>query len=138
MRTGNSMYYIVPTQIIECCNLVKDYEIEKNITYEYIIITRFDLTFNNLFSEYNIDYDKINIECLFIPDYNSGDNFFLFQRKNLDLIIDSVKKCLDEESHSHQLFRYFERNNLKIHYIGGETSKRIPEYDIMFKITRCL
>jgi hypothetical protein len=23
-------------------------------------------------------------------------------------------------------------------YIGGETSKRIPEYDIMFKITRCL
>jgi hypothetical protein len=58
MRYGSSEYYIVPTQIIECCNMIKEYEIENNITYDYIIITRFDLTFNNMYSDYDIDYNK--------------------------------------------------------------------------------
>jgi hypothetical protein len=138
MRTGNTMYYIVPIQIIECCELVKNYEIENNISYDYVIITRFDLTFNNTFSGYDVDLDKVNMECMFVPDYNSGDNFFLFKRSYLEQIITSVKDCLNERSHSHQLYKYFERNNLRNHYIGGETTKRNPEYDVMFRFTRYL
>jgi hypothetical protein len=138
MRTGHTMFYIVPTQIIECCELVKNYENENNITYDYVIITRFDLTFNNTFSDYDIDLDKVNMECMFVPDYNSGDNFFLFKRSYLEIIIKSVKECLNEGSHSHQLYKYFERNNLTNHYIGGETTKRNPVYDVMFRFTRYL
>jgi hypothetical protein len=142
MRTEAPMQYIIPTQIIECCELVKNYEIENNINYDYIIITRFDLTFNNAYSEYNIDYNKINMECMFVPNdssgYNSGDNFFLFQRSYLDLIIDSVRNCLKEKSNSHQLFKYFLRNKLETHYICGETTMRNPEYNIMFIFTRYL
>ena len=138
MRTGNTMHYIVPIQIIECCELVKNYEKENNISYDYVIITRFDLTFNNTFSDYDTDLDKVNMECMFVPDYNSGDNFFLFKRSYLETIITSVKDCLNAGSNSHQLYKYFERNNLINHYICGETTKRNPEYDVMFRFTRYL
>ncbi len=135
---GSGMYGIVQVQVKDCCNIVKTYENENNVTYDYVIITRFDLTFNNKFSEYNIDYNKINMECMFVPDYNSGDNFFLIPRIHLNSFIDSVELNIRDNSNSHQLYIYFHKNNLETHYICGETSKRNPEYDIMFRFTRYL
>jgi phosphoribosylaminoimidazole-succinocarboxamide synthase len=55
----------------------------------------------------------------------------------MDIVHKSVSECLNNHI-SHQFFRYFEKNGLKCHYIGGETSKRNPEYDIMFRFTRNL
>tara|TARA_B110001450_G_scaffold115712_1_gene109420 strand:+ start:5345 stop:5920 length:576 start_codon:yes stop_codon:yes gene_type:complete len=85
---------IISTQIIQCCKQIKEYEITNNVNYDYVIITRFDLTFNTHYKNYNIDYDKINMECIFpdYPDKHSGDNFLLFHRKYLDLII----KCMEQ------------------------------------------
>ena len=120
---------------MECCELVKNYELKHNINYDYIIITRFDLTFNTYFSDYNIDYEKINFECLLLPD-NSGDNFILFHRRFLDTVIDSIKTCIAENNHAHKLFIYFQNNNLKVHYICGETYKINPNFDVMFRFTR--
>ena len=88
---------VVQTQIRDCCNIVKNYETEIDITYDYIIITRFDLTFNNKFSEYNIDFNKINMACMFVPDNKSGDIFFNykntftpFHTSNADFINSSI------------------------------------------------
>ena len=136
MRSGSSVHYIVPIQLIECCDLVKSYEKEKNIEYDYIIITRFDLTFNNTFSDYNVNFNKVNMECMLVPCYNSGDNFFLFKRNYLEPFKTSIQDCINDVNHSHQLYRYFEKNNLPTHYIGGETTKRNPVYDVMFRFTR--
>jgi len=132
------MYGLVQRQIKDCCNIIKSYEIENSITYDYIIITRFDLTFNNKFSEYNIDYNKINMECMFVPDNNSGDNFILFPRIYLNKFINSVELNINDNSNSHQLYVYFHKNNLETHYICGETTKRNPKYDVMFRFTRYL
>jgi hypothetical protein len=132
----DSMKFIVPTQIVECSVLIKTYEAENNLKYDYIIITRFDLTFNNKFSEYNIIYDKINMECMFVPDYNSGDNFFFFKRDYLDIVEYSARKALLVNKNSHQLHYLFNEYGDMCHYIGGETIKRNPNYDVMFRFTR--
>lgn len=134
----HAMNGLVQVQINDCCNIVNNYEIKNNITYDYIIITRFDLTFNNKFSEYNIDFNKINMECMFVPDNNSGDNFILFPRIHLNKFINSVESNINDNSNSHQLYVYFHKNDLETHYICGETSKRNPEYDVMFRFTRHL
>lgn len=130
--------YIIPTQIIQCCKQVKEQEKNTDISYDCIIITRFDLTFNTHYSNYNIDYNKINMECMFVPDYNSGDNFLLFHRKYLDLIIKCMELSIESKEFqaSHKWWKIFEKNGLECHYIGGETNKRHPHYDIMFRFTR--
>ena len=134
------MFYIVPTQIIECCELVRNYEIEKNVSYDYIIITRFDLTFNNTFSEYNIDWDKLNVECKGPEEinFNAGDCFHLFKRSYLEKVINSVRDCLNEKKHSHILYKNFEQNGIQMHYIAGISVKVNPNYDAMFRFTRYL
>lgn len=136
IRGHLSMTTIIPLQIIELCDLIKTYEINNNINYDYIIITRFDLIFNNEFSKYDINYDKINLECMFVPDYNSGDNFILFKRQYLDLVNKSTKKCMECNDNSHQLYKYFNESGDICHYIGGTTTKRNPHYDVMFRFTR--
>jgi len=135
-RTGSAMWTIVSKQVAECCKIVQEYEIKNNVKYDYIIITRFDLTFNNKYSLYDINYNNINMECMFVPDFNSGDNFFLFPENFSDKVILSVNDCENEKNNSHQLWRYFEKQSLNCHYIGGKTSKRGENYDIMFRFTR--
>lgn len=132
----SSIHQIVPTQVVECCQMIKQYEENMHIEYDYILITRFDLTFNTKFREYNIDYDKINMECMFVPDMKSGDNVFFFNRKYLDVVEFSAIECLQERSNSHNLYTWFILNGGCCHYIGGETTKRGSDYDIMFRFTR--
>jgi len=135
-RQGPAMWVIVSKQIGECCDIIKQYSIANGVTYDYIIITRFDLTFNNKYNLYDIKYNKINMECMFVPDFCSGDNFLLFDTKFSDLVKKSTLECDKAKDHSHKLWKYFERNGLMCHYIGGETTKRHPIYDVMFRFTR--
>jgi hypothetical protein len=136
MRTGNSMIDIIPRQFIECIDMILAYENEKNCQFDIIIITRFDITFNKPFSEYNINFEKLNMECMFIPDYNSGDNYFLIPRKWLNSSKLAIENLIFEHNNSHQSWRYFEKYMIPCHYICGETTKRNPNYDVMFKFTR--
>lgn len=132
---GMPVYYIVPLQIVECCEMVKNYEIKHNATYDVVIITRFDLIFNTPLSTHRLDYEKINVECLLLPD-NSGDNFILFHRKFIDAVIASVKTCMNEKNHAHKLWIYFQNNNLGMHYICGHTWKINPNFDVMFRFAK--
>ena len=129
--SGNGLYYLYKK--IRPESQIQDVKIVDN---DYIIITRFDIIFNNEFSKYDINYDKINLECMFVPDYNSGDNFILFKRQYLDLVNKSTKKCMECNDNSHQLYKYFNESGDICHYIGGTTTKRNPHYDVMFRFTR--
>ncbi|MEX0597113.1 MAG: hypothetical protein WD512_11490 [Candidatus Paceibacterota bacterium] len=129
--------FINSLQMTELLNMIMVHENQNKFKYDYIIITRFDLTFNQELSKCDVNYDKINMECMFVPDMNSGDNFFLFKRDLLDIFKKSIDNCLYDRKTSHQLFRYFEAYDNDIcHYIGGQTSKRHPIYDVMFRFTR--
>jgi len=133
----NAMGFIIPTQCIDACKMVIESEEKNSVKYDYVIITRFDLTFNNRFFEYDIDYSKINMECMFVPDYNSGDNFFLFDRsKFTDIFIQSNEEVMKRSDISHQLFKYILMAGYECHYIGGNTNKRATAYDVMFRFTR--
>jgi hypothetical protein len=91
-----------------------------------------------MYSDYDIDYNKINMECMFVPDYNSGDNFYLFKRDYLDLVIQATNMLLEHGCRAHQLYIFFDKLGLQNHYICGETTKRNPHYDVMFRFTRYL
>jgi hypothetical protein len=134
----SSMQVIVPLQIFECCSLIENIEKEYDISYDFILITRFDLSFHQPFSTYDIQYEKINMECLFVPDNNAGDNFLFFKRQYIDLVKNSIEQCMKDKDISHQLHKYYEKNGAECHYICGTTTKRNREYDVMFRFTRYL
>ena len=136
MRTKPAMTYIVPRQCLECIDLVRQYESEHRFQYDAVIITRFDLTFNAPFSSFDIPHDKLSMECMFVPDRNSGDNFFYIPRHYLDAAYTSIQQLQAKRKISHQAWRFFEKNGIPCHYIGGETTKRNPHYDVMFRFTR--
>ena len=131
-----SEHTIVPHQLNECMNMVEEYEKEKQICFDAILILRSDLTFNNPLHEYDINEECVNMECMFVPDYNSGDCFFWIPLKYKQQAKQSFKDLANERRSSHQAWAYFERNGIPTHYVCGETTKRNPEYDIMFRFTR--
>jgi hypothetical protein len=132
------MTRVVPLQWKECLEMVKSYQEEKSIEFDVVILTRFDIVFNNLFSEYNIDFEKVNMECIFVPDFMSGDNFILIPKAFFNVSVNVVQNLVDNKINSHETWKHFEQRNVPCHYIGGETSLRGCDYNIMFRLTRCL
>jgi len=127
---------IVPYQLIECMNMVDEYEKENQMCFDTILILRSDLTFNKSLHEYDINDEHVNMECMFVPDYNSGDCFFWIPLKFKQQANQSFKDIVNERGSSHQAWSYFKRNGVSTHYVCGETSKRNPEYGTMFRFTR--
>jgi hypothetical protein len=87
-------------------NLVKEYEKEKNIEYDIIVTTRFDVFLNRPFLNLNLDLSKMNIA--YKQDYGDCDDcFWIFPRKELENIILSLKKMSAENKNLHQIEKYF-------------------------------
>jgi RimJ/RimL family protein N-acetyltransferase len=141
MKPGqDAMYYVVPIQCHECIELVEKHEKEQNVLFDQIIITRYDISFSKTFKEYNIDFEKLNMECR-SPiwengGYNSGDNFFLIPRKYLSPAKEAFLNIVNNGGHSHQGGLYFEYWGIECHFIEGETTETIPDYNVMFRFTR--
>lgn len=136
LRGVDAMFNLVPKQLMDCCKIVKEYEQENEYEFDAILIIRMDLLFNKKITEEDIDYQKVNMECMFIPDMNSGDNLFWIPKKYFESTYLAFKKMVEEKNNSHQSWRYLKNENIPLHFIGGETTMRNPEYDIIFKFTR--
>jgi hypothetical protein len=88
-------------------NSVKQYEIENNITYDFIIQTRFDLKFmwpiNTAPEGYDVvDYNKFNISYKQIHG-DSDDCFWGFHRKYLDEILCGINILQKNNSTTHKI-----------------------------------
>ena len=95
-----------------------------------------DISFNEPIDKWNVNFDKVNLTCMFIPDMNSDDNLFFFKREWYPVIEKCGYEILHDRSNSHQYYKYLEKYGLSCHYLGGETSKRDGEFDVIFRLTR--
>lgn len=105
--------------VIELC-------INSRITYDLILITRFDLLFQKNFSESNIDFDKFNLVSILEKPHLICDNFYLFPYKYLKIFSKIVKETIIRENsnvcafHNIQKHLYHELGINSVNYILNE------------------
>lgn len=91
--------------IISVIELFKDY-IKNNITYDFIVLTRFDLLFKNIIPFNKLKKDRIYSSFVFNKALHD-DNLFIFTHKDLNLILDIAKKWLNKNLLGlHRTLRY--------------------------------
>ena len=99
---------------------VLDLCIQSGITYDLILITRFDLLFKKDFNQSNIDLDKFNLVSILERPNLVCDNFYLFPYNFLEKFSIISKKYLYKRFHDIQsdLYDSFKREN--VNYILNE------------------
>jgi hypothetical protein len=94
--------------------------LESEITYDLILMTRFDLLFQKDFSESNIQLDKFNLVSVLEYQYTICDNFYLFPYKYLDTFLKIAKNNLNNSFHTIKKELYIKINSNSINYILNE------------------
>lgn len=79
-------------RVIELC-------IESKITYDLVLITRFDLHFKKNFNNVNIKFDKLNLVSILEKPNLICDNFYLFPYKYLNDLLNVVNKNIYKSFH---------------------------------------
>jgi hypothetical protein len=117
-------------------NNVLDLCIESGITYDLILITRFDLLFQKEFDKSNIKLDSFNLVSILEKPHLICDNFYLFPAAYLETFSSIVKKNLDTNFHMIQEELYKELPKNAVNYILNENCL-IAELSF-YKIVRTL
>jgi hypothetical protein len=110
---------------LQSVNMIRKYEKDNAIQFDYILNTRFDLLYKQPVYD-NIKYDKINISYKHASG-NCDDNFFLFPRQHLDTF-ESAFTRLNTITHE---FCRFVNETTDIHYIYT-----LENYTTFFDIIR--
>ena len=87
---------------VECEKLINDYEKKEGITYDLIIILRFDLFLLEKYTFWNINTDLINISFKHSSG-NCDDNFFTISRKYLGIFKAGMQTIIDNNYIAHQI-----------------------------------
>ena len=106
------------------------------ITYDLILITRFDLLFQKDFTESNIQFDKFNLVSILETPNFICDNFYLFPYKYLQPFLEVSINNLNNRFHDIKNELYEKINPNSIHYILNE--KCIVENLSFYKIVRTI
>ena len=99
---------------------VIDLCLESGITYDLVLITRFDLLFKKDFNESNIQLDKFNLVSILEEPDLICDNFYLFPYKYLGKFSIICKNNLNKSFHNIQNELYNIINIENINYILNE------------------
>ena len=107
--------------------------LESNIKYEYVILTRYDIFFNQNPFQLNVDYSKINVICKAKCGNNDGiidDNFYFMPYNKLKEFYNQIN-LIDEKICAHEYNSYIDN----IHYLidGKYYSHEIPTYLLLRK-----
>ena len=96
---------------------VKKYQIDNNIKYDNIILSRLDIFFRKKFSKNNINYDKLNIISILENSNVICDNFYMLPIKYFCIFIKIINKNLNNNFHflKNNFDKYF-----KINYICND------------------
>ena len=103
-------------KLVDVLNLCLD----SNITYDLILITRFDLLFQKKFGESNINFNKINIVSALKQPQLICDNFYLFPYRYLKEFSDIIKENLNNPLHLLQEPLYRKFGTETVNYILNE------------------
>jgi hypothetical protein len=80
-------------------NNVVDLCLQSGITYDLVLITRFDLNFNIDFNKSNINLNKFNLVSILESPHLICDNFYLFPYKSLNAFSNICKKNMNKSFH---------------------------------------
>jgi hypothetical protein len=109
-------------KLISGLDLILRHQVENNVFYENIIITRFDLLFMIAFENVYIDYSKINV----VSDLQDGsileDNFYIIPGSFLNIF----KNIIRNNPNRHDLKYQFEQH-LGINYLYRENVKWVKD-----------
>lgn len=90
------------------CSVIK-LCLDSNITYDNVLLTRFDLLFKKDFDSVNIDMNKFNLVTILEKSIVVCDNFYIMPYKMLDIFYKIIK------------------NKSRTHYIKEDLEKLIGE-----------
>lgn len=109
-------------KIIKNIEQMKQYSTINNITYDYILITRFDLYFNINFECINFDYNMINVVSQLEHPNLICDNFYFFHNRFINKLYNIIKN-------DKSMFRHGIKNmlNNKIHFLYNEPGRLVSE-----------
>jgi len=129
--------FMIMDQHIEGIDLVEEYEKYKNIKYDNIIITRFDLYFYQKITEININYNVFNYtfyHLVYKPTnaFTVEDNFILYPRNKNNLIKECITEIKNTTSNTttHLLGKYLLEHNETIKFLFGHKGE--GQYDYPF------
>lgn len=112
---------------IKSKELIEEVEKEKNIQYDLIVNTRFDIAFvKNLEDFGTFDFTKINC-CLRHECGNCDDNLFIFPRNLLNIFVDAFQKIYDENRITHEFSKIVDEKLMN--YLFEEKDFRTTHHD---------
>ncbi|MBA42907.1 MAG: hypothetical protein CMF62_02720 [Magnetococcales bacterium] len=105
------------------------YSSENNVNYKLVLITRFDLLFNQEFEKSNIDYSKINLVSVLEKSKFIDDNLYIMPFKFLNPFLKVIK---DINKNSHELRKELE-SITDLNYIKNENKRvaKLTFFDIV-------
>lgn len=104
--TGGTLLEYFSTTQRAILKRVEKYEREHDFLYDQVLITRFDLFFVKDITGYVLDFDKFNLVCYGEGYYHNStyDNFYLFNRKYLDVYYKCLDKIFEKVMSSHYIY----------------------------------
>tara|TARA_R100001163_G_C5062424_1_gene199517 strand:+ start:806 stop:1480 length:675 start_codon:yes stop_codon:yes gene_type:complete len=116
-------------KIIKAVELCLNYSETNNVTYDHILITRFDLWFRERFEDANIDYNKLNVVSKLEKRGFICDNLYIFPHKYLN----KFHKILinGREKYAHNLMVDFDKA-FDVNYIRdqGKNVRKLAFYKL--------
>jgi hypothetical protein len=116
-------------------DIVVAYEAEKNIKYDIVINTRFDITFVKKFTEMDINFDKMNIAF----EHSSGncdDNLFIFPRRMLEDFKKAWHEMTPKPNTTHEFNHFFPKDEIHYMSIVSDEEWGANLGDKVFRLTR--
>lgn len=97
--------------------------------YDYVLMTRFDIYFQDNFS--NLHINKMNIVSELENKNVCDDNFYFFPIKYLEPFLEMIKKKYKKNNpHTPVLFHYLKNEieqNMDVHYFCNEPGNHVPD-----------
>jgi hypothetical protein len=109
----NNWVYVFK-MLLDCCYMVKEYEVKKNIKYDYIILTRFDYVFIEKITNLYIPENAVSATT------EGEDHNYFISRDMLDIFISTLLQY-QYSTDTHQILKLLHNNGHRCHILYPQT-----------------
>jgi len=131
-KTGKSNHISRNSHYINVLNLANMHSIHNKITYDLVIVTRFDIMFKKPLDELRIYHDRFNISYRCETDPNIDDNFYIFHGKYLATFLKFISALPSHLSY-HKIYNRLIQHISNINFMvdGNYWVNNNPVYDLI-------
>ena len=106
----------VQDKIVKGIELCINYSKENMITYDTVLITRFDLHFKKSFFDSNIILDQVNLVSILEKSHLVCDNLYIFPFEHINKFLQIFKSL----GNRHNMLSYLKSKRLRVNFILNE------------------